>query len=101
VQDQFSIDITLHSTIREPERWFENQDKPVLLQADIQVLILINVPNKEEGMGHTVLVTKKLFELPKVQNPSLVANRKVEVLAVDKRVVIFSFIRGCLLVRYS
>ncbi len=52
-------------------------------------------------MGHAELVTKKLFELPEVQNPSLVANRKVEVLAVDKYVIILSSIHGYLLVGYS
>jgi|WetSurMetagenome_2_1015567.scaffolds.fasta_scaffold22406_4 hypothetical protein len=88
MKNQLCVYIAFDSNIRQCKRGFEYQDISILLQVYVKALILRNITDKKEYFCYLVLVFKVFSESSKIKGPSLLLNKKIEVLAVNEGVVI-------------
>jgi len=88
MKDQFCIYIAFDPTIGECKCRFKYQNVSILLKVYLQALVLGNITDKKECFCYLVLIFKVFSESPKIKSPTLLFNRKIEVLAVNEGVVI-------------
>lgn len=91
VEHQFRINISFHDALLsflDLQRWLKDHDEARCLECGVEALIARHIADEDECLGHIVLVTQVLPETPPIENPPLIPNGEVYVLAIDEGTVI-------------
>lgn len=88
VHHEFRISVALDFPAWQSQCRLENHNVTLFLQGSVERFVGCYVPNKKERHGNIVLIFKVFSEASIIQQPSLVPNPKIKILAVYKRIVL-------------
>lgn len=87
MQNHFGVNVAFNLSIRQNQCWFKDKDEAIALQGSIKALVGWNITDEQIGFFDVIFISQVLSEPPEVKNPSLLADRRIQVLAINKGVV--------------
>src|SRR3989338_9715433 len=88
MQNQLGINIPLSFPIFILQRWLKDADKPGFLQMRVEIIIPVHKSYKKIRFLYMILIKQVFAKTKKIQFPTNIQNGEIDVLTINKCVII-------------